>query len=536
MIFTQTTFLELVNCLRELEITASRNEKIKILSSFLKGVNDDEIYPTISLISGSIFPEGDQRVLEIGHKTLRKILSESKQSTLQKSPLTIIALFNQLEKVSSISGKGSRPKRESIISSLVGQASNLETDYIIRMLMGELRIGVGGGLIIEAIAHSSSIDVSLVKRAYTLTGNLGHTAERAFRKHTEGLDQINIRLFEPIKPMLSETALDLQNAFESHKGGTILEYKLDGARVQIHKKNKQVEIFSRRLSKITSSLPEIVNIISTRIKARESILEGEVIAIDHTSRPLPFQDLMRRFRRISDIQKSMEEIPVRLYLFDIIYLDGKSTIDLTQKERRKILQEICPDNLLTPKIVSQNIEEAKIFFNKAIAEGHEGLLAKSLDKKYVPGKRDGRWLKIKQVNTLDLVIVAADWGYGRRQGWLSNYHLAARKDDSDEFLEIGKTFKGLTDEEFKWMTARLLDLKINSNKYTVYVRPEIVVEVAFDEVQKSPHYKSGYALRFARITRIREDKVTKDSNTINNVREIFEAKFKRKGKPHRTQW
>jgi DNA ligase-1 len=217
-----------------------------------------------------------------------------------------------LEKVASISGKGSRPKRESIISSLVGQASNSETDYIIRMLMGELRIGVGEGLIIEAIAHSSSIDVSLVKRAYTLTGNLGHTAERAFRKHTEGLDQINIRHFEPIKPMLSETALDLQNAFEIHKGETTLEYKLDGVRVQIHMKNKQVEIFSRRLSKITSSLPEIVDIISTRIKARESILEGEVIAIDHTSRPLPFQDLMCRFRRISDIQKSMEEIPVRL--------------------------------------------------------------------------------------------------------------------------------------------------------------------------------------------------------------------------------
>jgi DNA ligase-1 len=535
LIFTQTTLLELVNCLKELEITASRNEKIKILSSFFKRLDDDEIYPTISLISGSIFPEGDQRVLEIGDRTLRKILSENKQSTLQKSPLTIIALFNQLEKIASISGKGSRPKRESIISSLIGQASNSETDYIIRILIGELRIGVGEGLILEAIAHSSAVDVSLVKRAYTLTGNLSYAAERAFRKHTERLDQIELKLFEPIKPMLSETALDLENVFKIHKGETTLEYKLDGARVQIHKKNDQIEIFSRRLSKITSSLPEIVEIISTSIKARETILEGEVIAVDHISRPLPFQDLMRRFRRISDIQKSMEEIPVRLYLFDIIYLDGKSTIDLTQKERRKILEEICPNKLLTPKIVTQNIEEAKNFFNKAIAEGHEGLIAKSIDEKYKPGKRDRSWLKIKQVNTLDLLIVAADWGYGRRQGWLSNYHLAARKDNSYEFLEVGKTFKGLTDEEFKRMTTRLLDLKINSNEYTVYVRPEVVVEVTFDEVQTSPHYKSGYALRFARITQIREDKSPKDSDTINRVKEIFEAKFKVKGKPHRKQ-
>jgi DNA ligase-1 len=244
---------------------------------------------------------------------------------------------------------------------------------------------------------------------------------------------------------------------------------------------------------------------------------------------------MRRFRRLSNIQKSMKEIPVRLYLFDIIYLDGKPTINLTQKERRKILEGICSDKLLVPQLVTRNIEEAKLFFNKAIAEGHEGLIAKSPDKKYKPGKRDRRWLKIKQVNTLDLVIVAADWGYGRRQGWLSNYHLAARKDDSYEFLEIGKTFKGLTDEEFKWMTARLLDLKINSNEYTVYVRAEVVVEVAFDEVQTSPHYESGYALRFARITRIREDKSSKDIDTMSGVSNIFEAKFKRKGKPHRVK-
>ena len=268
-------------------------------------------------------------------------------------------------------------------------------------------------------------------------------------------------------------------------------------------------------------------------KAQEFILEGEVIAVDHKGRPLPFQELMRRFRRLSDIQKSMKEIPIKLFLFDIIYLEGKSTINLTQKERRKILEKICPDKLLTPRLVTEDIEEAKIFFNKAIAEGHEGLIAKSPDKKYKPGKRDRRWLKIKQVNTLDLVIAAADWGYGRRQGWLSNYHLVARKDDAYEFLEIGKTFKGLTDEEFKWMTTRLLDLKINSNRYTVYVRPEVVVEVAFDEVQKSPHYESGYALRFARIIRIREDKSPEDSDTISRVDKIFEDKFKRKGKPHK---
>lgn len=517
--------------LQELGATTSRKKKIQALSSFLKELDQKEISPAVLLMSGSVFPPGDTRVLEIKGRTLHRVLTSTRQMTLEEPTLTITGLYDQLQRVASISGKGSRSRREAILSALLSHANETEREYIVRIVMGELRIGLAEGLLLEAISKAANVDQELVKRTYTLIGDLGETARIALTEHKEGLERIGVRLFEPIKPMLADTASDLETVFKTHHQKTALEYKLDGARVQIHKQGQHVEIFSRGLANITPSIPEIVDLALKSINASNVIVEGEVVAVNKAGRPMPFQELMRRFRRTSDVRETMSQVPVRLFLFDILYLAGNAVLDLPMTERRRLLGETCAKELLTPMLVTDNIDEAKEFFSKSIHEGHEGLVAKALDARYIPGRRGKEWLKIKQAETLDTVIVAADWGTGRRHGWLSNYHLAVRDPTTDEFLDVGKTFKGLTDEEFEYMTTRLQSLKITDDGFTVKVRPEVVVEVAYDEVQMSPHYRSGYALRFARITRVREDKSASDIDTIERVRELYEAMFKRKARP-----
>ena len=339
--------------------------------------------------------------------------------------------------------------------------------------------------------------------------------------------------------MLAQLGEDFSSLIAEHQGKTALEYKLDGARVQIHKGGKEVRIFSRHLKEVTESIPEITTQIQKEIQAKEAIFDGEVIATNSQGKPLPFQELMRRFRRVQKVELSMKEVPVRLFLFDLLYMNGRSLIDLSYKERWKCLKEISPEDLLVPRIITGEISEAKSFLKEATISGHEGLMAKSLESPYTPGARGKRWFKIKPAETLDLVIVAADWGSGRREGWLSNYHLACRDSETGEYWVIGKTFKGLTDEEFTRMTQALLKLKIPPlspfNKgglgdYTVYVKPQIVVEVTYNEIQKSPKYESGFALRFARITRIREDKTPQEADTLTHLKDLYQRQFRYKGR------
>ncbi len=332
-------------------------------------------------------------------------------------------------------------------------------------------------------------------------------------------------MFRPVKPMLAEMAYSIGEVFEAGKKWAF-EYKFDGARIQIHKKGDEVRIFSRRLSDVTKSLPEIVELVR-KFKADDALLDGELIAVKD-GKPLPFQELMRRFRRIQEVEAASKEIEVNLYVFDILYLDVKTTMDLPYEKRWSLLAEVCPSQL-GEKIVSKNVGEVDGFLKKAISDGHEGLMAKAFGSTYTPGKRGKNWFKIKPWDTLDLVIVAAEWGYGRRTGWLSNYHLGARNAEGG-FDVIGKTFKGLTDDEFKHITGRLLALKTSEKGNTVHFKPEIVVEVAYNEIQRSPTYRSGFALRFARITRIREDKSPADADTIAKVREVYEKQFERKGR------
>ena len=394
-----------------------------------------------------------------------------------------------------------------------------------------MRTGLHEGLMEQAVARAFNVPLQKVQHASMVLGDIGEVAATIKTKGVEGLEKAGFSVFRPVKLMLAQTAQTVNEALTTHDCKTAFEYKYDGARVQIHKQNGAVEVFSRRLTNVTESLPEIVETVKQNIHAQSVIFEGEVIALDSAGYPIAFQHLMRRFKRVHGITGMAQKIPLSLFLFDILYLNGESLITLPYVQRRQILAENAGEIPLTKQVITDQQEQAENFIKEAIAAGHEGLMAKKLDSPYTPGSRGKRWLKIKTVlEPLDLVVTAAEYGYGRRKGWLSDYYLAAREPESGEFLVVGKTFKGLTDAEIIQMTKQLKESAISQEQHRVTVIPKIVVEVAYNEIQKSPKYKSQMALRFARISRIRDDKTPQDADTIDKVREIFERQFRIKGK------
>jgi DNA ligase-1 len=523
-----TPFSELADLCRTLEATTKRKEKIRLLSVFLKRLEEGEVSQAVLLIVGSIFPEFDSRTLDVGWSTMKSVLEGRKQTTLLGGPLTIGTLHETLSRIAETTGSGSRRLKSSLLEGLISRADSGEVDILVRIIFGEMRIGVNEGVMLEGIAAASEVKPRLVRRALMLTGDLGEVARIALTRGEPCLQGVRMTMFVPLKPMLASMSYDISAVIEAHGEPTAFEYKYDGARIQIHRRANKVRIFSRRLSDVTPSLPDIVKLTLDMIDAEDIILDGEVVAIGEGGKPMPFQDLMRRFTRVHDVDAMASKIPLRLHVFDILYLDGRLLIDESYEERRGVMGRVCPEELLAERIITGETAEAEAFMEGAIKAGHEGLMAKRLDSRYTPGARGKRWFKIKPAETLDLVIVAADWGSGRRTGWLSNYHLAAR--DGDEYRIIGKTFKGLTDDEFKWMTERLQKLKVRETPGTIHVRPALVVEVSFNEIQKSPHYRSGYALRFARITEIREDKALGDADTLERVETLYEGQFRYKAR------
>ena len=523
-----TPFTRLAELCKALETTTKRTEKTRLISEFLCGLEPDEIAPAVLLIVGQIFPEFDPRTLEIGWSTMKRVLEKGKQTTLLRNQLSIRRVYSTLSEIAMTQGSRSRKLKERLLVGLISDASRDEVEILVRIIFGEMRIGVNEGVMLDALAEASGAPAPVVRRALMLTGNLGEVALVAIIQGEKGLEGIKPELFVPLKPMLAETADNPEEAIREHGGRTVFEYKFDGARVQIHRLGDEVRVYSRRLSDVTESVPDVVNIVKKFLPRVGIIVEGEITALGSGGKPLPFQDLMRRFTRVTDVQKAAEQIPLSLHLFDVLYLDGTLLIDEPYETRWAILSRITPNEILAERTVTNNPREAAAFPKAAMKAGHEGLVAKRLDSHYNPGARGKDWLKLKPAEAVDLVIVAADWGSGRRRGWLSNYHLAAR--DGDEWKVIGKTYKGLTDEEFRWMTKRLQAIKVGETDYTVSVRPEIVVEVTFNEVQHSPHYKSGFALRFARITRIRDDKGPGDAETLDEIRALYKKQFRVKGR------
>ncbi|MDH4123705.1 MAG: ATP-dependent DNA ligase, partial [Thermoplasmata archaeon] len=422
------------------------------------------------------------------------------------------------------SGPKSRQRKASVLNGLMMNASKVERDFLIDCVTGDIRSGFSEGLMIETIAKISQKEPKEVIASLGVIGDIGRVAE-AFIVRNEEAESAKVRPMHPLRLMLAESADSIEESFELIQSPINFEYKLDGIRVQIHGDGKKIRIFSRRQIEITGAFPEIINDVR-RIKANSYILDGEVVAFG--KKPLPFQEVMRRVTREKKVAIEAKQTPVRLFLFDVLHLDGRSLIDSDYELRTKILEDIVPANLLVSKITTTSKVEAEKFFAKSLSEGHEGLVAKNLHGKYHLGRRSRDWIKIKEHITIDAVIIAAEWGHGRRSNWLSNYHLGVRK--ADGFAMVGKTFKGVSDDELKLITDRLLMSVIEDHGSWVKVEPSIVVEIAFNEIQRSPKYESGMALRFARVQRIRDDKGPEEAITEEQLRLLMERQFVSKEK------
>jgi len=556
-------FLSLSELLEEIAATRSRLQMTLLVADFLKKLHEDEVELVVSLILGRAFPKWSKRTLNISWTILSQILQRlsgadwadfaeafrgtgdvesaveavfeknkpKRQMILFEHPLTILEVRRNLDAIADAEGAGSRQKKDHLITALLSRASPLEAKYLVKVFVGEMRTGFYEGLMEQAVARAFDVPLPMVQQANMAVGDIGEVAATIKAEGKESLQKIAFKIFRPVKPMLAQVADVVDTALKAHGGETAFEYKYDGARVQIHKFDGEVRIFSRSLSNVTTSLPEIIDTVQRNVAASEAILEGEVVAVDSAGVPIPFQHLMRRFRRIRGVIELAKQVPLRLYLFDLLYLDGENLIQRPYMQRRQILSENVGKISLTTQLVTNSKEKAEAFLDAAMAAGHEGLMAKKLDSFYTPGTRGKRWFKIKQVlETLDLVITAAEYGYGRRHDWLSDYYLSARDEKTGEFLTLGKTFKGLTDVELTDMTRRLKNISLRQEGNKVTVLPKIVVEVTYNEIQKSPRYKSEMALRFARITRIRDDKTVEDADTIQRVRTIYEQQFAKKGR------
>jgi DNA ligase-1 len=557
-----TLFKSLTELLEKVEATRKRTQTVTMVADFLKTLEPDELEPAVSMTLGRPFPKWSQKNLDVSWQTLNTVLKRitqvdwqvfseafsntgdignaakalfekakvKRQVTLVQKQLTITEVRNNLEAIAATSGSGSKEKKQRLIEAIFSQADSTEAKYLVKIFVGEMRTGFHEGLMQQSVAKAFDVPLRTVQHANMALGDIGEVAALS-RTGKQALTNLGFKVFRPVQLMLAQVANSVDEALTAHGGETAFEFKYDGARVQIHKYESEVKVFSRRLTEVTQSLPEIVQIVKTNVAANEAILEGEVIAVDSAGFPIPFQHLMRRFKRVHAIADTAEEIPLQLFLFDILYLNGKNLIGLPYTKRRQILAENAGEIPLTKQIVTDKPQVAAAFLKEAVNAGQEGLMAKKLDSPYTPGARRKRWFKIKTVlEPLDLVITAAEYGYGRRHGWLSDYYLAARDAETGKFLELGKTFKGLTDAEIIEMTKRLKALAISEDGWQVVVQPKIVVEVAYNEIQKSPKYQSQMALRFARITRIRDDKSAEDADTIQRVRKIYERQFQKKGR------
>jgi len=515
-----TRFAEFAALGRRLESTPGRLDKRRLVAEFLAAVAPEEVGTAVAFLTARPFPTSDARVL--GVRGLPRGVPEG-----GGPPLTLGDVAAAFAAVSEAAGAGSRRTREARLVELAGRATADEREFLGRIIGGELRTGVSSGLVLEAIAAAAGAELAAVRRAALFLGDLSAVAELARAGGPGALAGATPRPFVPLLPMLAEIATDFEEVLGAHGGRTALEFKYDGARVQVHRDGDRVGIWTRRLSDVTRSLPDVAQ-IARGLDGAPFILDGEVVALDAAGRPLPFQELMRRFRRVHGVDALVREMPLALHFFDCLMVDGRSLIDTPYAERWNALARVTGGRHLAEREIVATVAGAQAFHGRSTAAGHEGVMAKDLTSPYEPGGRGKRWFKIKAAQTIDCVIVAADRGSGRRVGWLSNYHLAVR--EGDGFADVGKTFKGLTDAEFAAMTERLNALAVADDGYTVRVRPEVVVEVEYNEIQRSPTYRSGLALRFARIARIRDDKGPGQATTLDELRTLYERQFATKGR------
>lgn len=510
-----TLLISIVDTSHQVAATSARSAKTRALAACVRDMSADEVEIGVAYLTG----ETPQGRFGIGYATLR---AAGEAHAAASATLTLLDVDARLADIAAIRGAGSAAKRAQALRDLFGLATQAEQEFLIRLLIGELRQGALSGVMVDAIAAAAKLPIDHVRRAAMYEKSLGRLAKIAFENGADGLAQFQLQLMSPIAPMLAQTAADVDEALETLSGEVVFEWKLDGARIQVHKRDDEVRIYTRSLNEITSSIPEIVATILT-LPARELVLDGEAIALSASGRPHPFQTTMRRFGRKLDVEQLRRELPVQAFFFDCLRLDASSLAERPTRERFAALASVVPVSQLVPRLETRDAPAAQAFYGSAIAQGHEGIMAKSLAAPYEAGNRGASWLKIKRAHTLDLVVLAAEWGHGRRTGKLSNLHLGAFDPSTGEYVMLGKTFKGLTDAMLEWQTAEFLARVSRRDRYTVYVRPEIVVEIAFSDVQASPRYPGGLALRLARVKGYRPDKRVEEADTMETIRKIYAA-------------
>ncbi|OBG98771.1 ATP-dependent DNA ligase [Mycobacterium sp. E3247] len=494
--------------------TSSRLSKVAHIADLLRraAADPDGVAIVVSWLSGEL----PQRQIGVGWASLR-----SRPPPASHPTLTVAGVDARFSEIGAVLGKGSQARRGELIAGLFAAATDAEQAFLVRLLGGELRQGALSGIMADAVARAAELPVAAVQRAAMLGGDLPSVAAAALCGGARALDAFALRVGRPVGPMLAQTATGVADALERHGGTTIFEAKLDGARVQIHRSGDQVTVYTRSLDDVTARLPEVVE-AALALPVRDLIADGEAIALRPDNSPHRFQVTASRFGRSVDVAAARAAQPLSVFFFDILHRDGADLLDAPTAERLAALDALVPAAQRVDRLHTSDAAEAAGFLDATLAAGHEGVLAKAPDAPYQAGRRGAGWLKVKPVHTLDLVVLAVEWGSGRRTGRLSNIHLGAREPATGEFVMVGKTFKGMTDAMLDWQTARFSELAVaGTDGYVVRLRPEQVVEVALDGVQKSSRYPGGVALRFARVLRYRDDKGPAEADTIDSVRALY---------------
>ncbi|MDL9980641.1 ATP-dependent DNA ligase [Microbacterium candidum] len=496
---------EVVATVSEVAATRSRLAKIDALAGLLARLEPREIAIAVGFLTAS--PR--QGRLGVGWRGVFGVEVEHADA----ASLTIAEVDAALDELAAAGGPGSAGVRETRLRSLAAAATEPEWDFLARVILGELRTGALEGALLEAIARAAGRPAATVRRAAMLSGDLGETAVVALTGTEEELDEVGLRVGRPVLPMLAGTAASVADAV-AQAGESSVEYKLDGARIQVHRHGDDVRVFTRNLTDITHRVPEIVAVVRG-LPAADVILDGETLALDEDGGPRAFQDTMARFG--ADAER---DLVLRPWFFDILHADGRDLVDEPLRVRRAELERIAGEHVI-PGILTADASEAEEFSRAALAAGHEGVVVKAIDAPYAAGRRGSAWIKVKPVLTYDLVVLAVEWGSGRRTGMLSNLHLGARDPETGEFVMVGKTFKGLTDELLRWQTDYFPQMETRRTSYAVHVEPTTVVEIAIDGVQRSPRYPGGIALRFARVKRYRPDKTAAEADTIQTLQALL---------------
>ena len=493
--------------------TRSRTAKVAALADALRQADAEHVGTVAAYLSGVL----RQRRTGLGWRGLHALPAPAPASTL-----TVAEVDDLLERISTVSGSGSKARRTALVEELFGRATEREQRFLRGLVTGEIRQGALDGLMQEAIAVASGIPAAKVRRAAMLCGATLPVAVAALTEGEAGLAEYAVEVGRPVRPMLASSATTVEEAFT--KAATdgdrlAVERKLDGIRIQVHKAGDDVTIYTRTLEEITSRMPEVVDTVRA-LPARALIIDGEAIALREDGRPRPFQETAARTASRVDVQTLRRDVPLTPYFFDLLHLEGRDLLDEPGRTRFDVLADALPESLVVPRTVTADPDRAAAFFHDSVTAGHEGVVVKNLDAPYEAGRRGAAWVKVKPRHTLDLVVLAVEWGSGRRQGWLSNIHLGARDPGTGSFVMLGKTFKGMTDEMLRWQTERFLELETARTSHVVHVRPEQVVEIAFDGIQTSSRYPGGMALRFARVVRYRDDKTAAEADTIDTVRAL----------------